>query len=341
MPSRNLQITVAWILLASLIMGIALWQAQVVVAREAASQHKNLPPPTNTRHAIRAGPATADIDPVADYIARCEKGMTVQEIRWVLTDFENAGLAGGKTSDEMTEAEAAAYHKAQRHWYLRCLAQGLNLSSEQKKEASDMMVKLARETYRSHLEYLKNGKETGEQPLPDHTITIEGIDLKFLNLTMGHEFGRSKALQSWLPWKFCKLTPPQASLTWKYGHDIAFPDQSNPNRIDVTLDQPELSDPHQLAKKTGGPVFHVSNPINNSSIGIPIWLNAANKIHPLLATQKLADNSDNPDAFFEEMDPKKFIPQLRALHPVQLKMALLLDADISGKIREALESCGF
>lgn len=338
MHSRNLQLTLAWILLASLIMGVALWQAQVVVEREAAGKHKDLPPPTNTRHAIRPALTASEIDPVADYVARCEKGMAIQEIRWVLTDFENAGLATEKSNNDMTEAEATAHHKAQRQWYLGCLAEGLNLSHEQKKEMSDTMSKLIRQLYELNQKDLQDDDASAQERRPDHSLSVEGFDLRHLNLIMNFYFGWNEHMQSLLPWKLCKLTPPQAGLTWNYWHHLTFPEPSSSMGIDASPDHPGLLDPRKLAEKTGGPVFRASNPIDTTSTGIPYWLDVTNLIHPLLASQKLPDASADPEDSLDEKESEKFTRQLQALHPVQLKMALLLNPDLVQKIRETFDA---
>lgn len=327
MHSRNLQIAVAWILLASLFMGMALWQAQVSVNREAARKHEVLGPLANTRHAVRPVPAVSNIDPVADYIARCEKGMTVQEIRWALTDFENVGLAVGHNMTEWSEARVSTYRKTQRRWYLSCLVEGLNLSREQEKQALGAMRRLSRQEYESHREFLAKTKTTEREQARDLTATVEGIDLSRISLGI---YFRNATAHSYMPWILCKLTASQERVTWKW-FDLVIRSWPDSNEKHESRDQREINNPQDLTERTGGPLFLLPAPIDQLAV---------NCVTPLLALQKIDFVSNYSDPFREAnpAEGRTFLKDLQLLHPVQLKMGFLLDKNFVGKVREALEN---
>lgn len=197
MPPKNFQLTFAWMLLATILMGAAVWQAQVTAARETAAKHAVLPPPPKTRHAVRPPPVTFSGSVADDYVARCEKGTTDQEILWAIEDFNRAGL--DLAPEPSTEVMLRA---ARQRWYHAALVDALRLSPAQAMQAKERLT--------NHLV-----KAWGE--LPDK------------NTAAGPAF-----TDLWLdspdfqPWKLCDLTPVQASVTWK-DHMEAPPDSQPPS----------------------------------------------------------------------------------------------------------------
>lgn len=321
-------------MLASLIIGVALWQAQVVVERESAGKHKNLPLPTDTRHAIRQNQTDQNVDPIADYITRCKKGMTIQEIRWALTDFENAGLLVRYTDDGRPSAEELAFRNKQGHWYLQCLTEGLHLSSEQASEAREAMRKLFQEEYESRVKILKEHEISKLHPKSAPMAILEEIEK---NWEMPDVFERM------MPWELCALTDMQNRMTWKQWYESANSNFTSATQgIDAILGSPELSDPEKLAEKTGGPLFLLGSPHAYPRY-VPKWLCSVNGTFPLLACQNTDTlTTDFNDPFFEfnKTDQKNFLQQLQSLHPSQLKTALLLEPKLFSIIRGTLEDNG-
>ena len=104
------------------------------------------------------------VDVVEDYLARCKKGMTAQEVRWIVEDFQSAGLdeGSGSLADELNailsplvdvndtakldelqiHGETAALLKVkglklarlQQQWYASAVADGLRLTQLQQEE---------------------------------------------------------------------------------------------------------------------------------------------------------------------------------------------------------------
>ena len=134
--NKDLRNTLVWMVFATAIVGIAFWQAQITLAKEIAAKNKVLPPPPKTRHAVRPAAATFTGDPVADYLDRCKKGLTDQEIGWIIEDFQNAGLAFYHFNETAPDPFIIAYRAAQIRWYHDLLVDGFRLSPEQSAQAS-------------------------------------------------------------------------------------------------------------------------------------------------------------------------------------------------------------
>lgn len=103
------------------------------------------------------------VDVVEDYLARCKKGMTAREVRWIVEDFQRAGLddepgsilskigslfkdpsreIDGKINAELAvQLRTASLECAriQREWYGNALADGLRLDPTQKKAMKERL----------------------------------------------------------------------------------------------------------------------------------------------------------------------------------------------------------
>lgn len=349
MPPKNFQLTFAWMLLATILMGAAVWQAQVTVAREAAAKHATLPPPPKTRHAVRPPPSVFSGNAADDYIARCEKGMTLQEIRWALTDFENAGLATKRPEPGSPPAEVLAFRTRQGLWYLQCLTEGLYLDQEQKSQASAAMAKLFQEEHDSRLELLQKQKQPDPGQTSDRTSLHDEVDRNWSESHNQDPF--TPGIPSpYMPWNLCRLTDSQTKVTWKHWHELAFSKEASPNAIDAILDRPEISDPEKLAETTGGPVFLLPEPLSSAmTVGdapdrIADWLFAANHVYPLLARQQVGlfrpDTRAQPDQKSDQQTQSEFLRMIQRLHPVQLKTALLLQNGMEEEVRAELTRTG-
>src|SRR6478672_404053 len=216
--NKDLRNMLVWMVFASALVGMAFWQAQVAAAQEAAAKNKALPPPAKTRHATRPAPVVFTGDPAADYIARCEKGLTDQEIGWIIEDFTNAGLAVDllgpnfvhRTRDELTgrQKEFLDRRAAQYRWYHDALVDGLRLNPTQSSQAVEKLNEsfdLAKASF----------DEAFNAPLSSH----EEIEWETTAASKPMEkliTGRSWVFdEKLMPWSICSLTPAHEKLTWK------------------------------------------------------------------------------------------------------------------------------
>lgn len=333
MPPKNLYLTITWMILASLLTLGAFWQAQIAITRDAEARHRLPPPPLKTRHAVRVAEMPWSGDVVADYIARCGKGMTDQEIRWIVEDFQNAGLEQGHPWEETNypadtvsppspaELESLEIHAAaQQRWYRRTLVDGFRLSPEQSAQLNRSLTELRKKSQTEFIDILVHG-------FPPDPKRREGErDERWLSWSSFY-FYRPEAR----PWKLCMFTSQQEKLTYKPYYDIR-DDPKGDGRHD-----PSLPDMRLLSSAPPGLLFLLSSPDydGGSKAGVPIFLDQAGAIFPYLAVQQFIPPSDNADPFAEI--PDHFLENLRILHPAQLKTLLLFSPANAALILTALD----
>jgi hypothetical protein len=133
------------------------------------------------------------VDPVAAYVARSKRGMTDQEIRWMIGDFQAAGL------DRPSHDANGERRAREREWYLQAMTEALHLTAGQKAQAKAKMAALLAEDVKA---FEKGMAGVGANPAPD-TVAI----------------GSYASTAVWLfkdayaPWNLCDLTPEQDKLT--------------------------------------------------------------------------------------------------------------------------------
>lgn len=309
--------TLAWIVCATFLMFTAVWQAQVAAKRDLEARRRTLPPPAKTKRAIRPATQAFTGDVVADYIARCEKGMTDQEIGWILEDFHNLGLQPHPWDDifndppnpSFTPAELEsflAYTRAQTRWYREILRDGFRLSPEQ---SSELSQKLARQLEKSQATFLGLIKSGFPKSYPggmggewtQHWTPWTGLYLD---------------LPDCRPWNLCSLTSSQEKISWKLASEAIESGEhvpSEPISFDANLPVADHRD---------------------------LYFQNESRLFPILKNQKLiripaADSFAEPD---EQYYIRKILENTRHLHPAQLKTRLLLDPQIAAGIQQALEA---
>jgi hypothetical protein len=318
--NRNLQLTIAWFALAFLVTLAAVWQAQVTVAREVIARNQPPPPPVKTRRVVRPVPVQSNENPVADYIARCEKGLTDQEIGWILEDFRNSGVNGELLFDEKPHKKEdylscrAAHHR----WYRDTLVDGLRLSPEQSEQIAR---KLAEYFAEAKDEFLKTTASEPESVEPYANMAI--VDFWLLDPTYKYH-----------PWNLCDLTQEQEKITWKHFFEIV---KSRENL--GFQDRPTFPDNKEQALTTGGPLFLRPGPVEpekpDATENLPkYWY--ANLIFPFLTQQDFGFR--DPSAFDHPIVPHEtLLESIRRLHPAQLKTLLLLCPYLVELIQRDLE----
>jgi hypothetical protein len=306
--NKHHKLLIAWFIISGLIVFTAVRQIQVAAASQNQARQP-LPPPVKTRHAIRPAVLPWSGDPVADYVARCEKGMTDREIRWMLEDFRNAGLDQVAFNEQSTDEALLAYRAAQNRWYRETLIDGLRLNREQ----SDQVAKRLIERLDQLKAAFKRNREedgTGQRS----AFASSRIDLIFSPYwLMGAEDHEVPNYSTFLPWDLCSLTAQQEKITWKKEYlEVAESDSS-----------PEFSD-HSLFKHT--------RPMDSAAGLHEIWL-IADAVFPLLKSQTIAPEQANAVTSREAM-----LANLRQLHQAQLKIILLVVPTLAEEIQIALDS---
>lgn len=204
-----------WSIAGLFLLAFAGWEA-VQIARGGRTGFVNahLPPPLQSRSGERPllVRETQTGDPIANYLARAKRGMTEQEVRWMLEDFEAQGL--DRSEDQLPDFAAAKVHRKKLEaWYLSALSEGLSLTAAQKEEVkAKLESRFASDL--QNIEALKNWSAEWKEKHPGHTLC--GADLsdayrRFFQFpaTLFHD-------SSFAPWNVSQLTEIQSSITLRF-----------------------------------------------------------------------------------------------------------------------------
>jgi hypothetical protein len=192
-----------------------------------------------------------NVDAEADYRERCKKGMTAREVRWIVEDFFQAGLAegglpaevqdtaeilsqtagwrewkGGENEDapalaekvsEVFKSKGLQLASRQQRWYADALADGLRLDRAQRKEAYQSGRKLVEELGANFpqpadtLEWVPTG--------PPEAGESEELDGEAGEVSPPASEGSPLLVPArWLqdersaPWEMCPLRPDQRAI---------------------------------------------------------------------------------------------------------------------------------
>lgn len=141
------------------------------------------------------------VDVVEDYLARCKKGMTAREVRWIVEDFQRAGLGAPSEGDRIEKF--VAVRLAQHRWYLDLLADGLSLDAEQRRVASEKLWLLADEaTQKIAKELMEHDASVGRLLEKQPEILKDLIDAR-----------QWLEDERYAPWSLVDLSEAQLSLT--------------------------------------------------------------------------------------------------------------------------------
>lgn len=141
------------------------------------------------------------VDVVEDYLARCKKGMTAQEVRWIVEDFQRAGLDAPSEGDRIEKF--VAVRLAQHRWYLDLLADGLAMDAGQRRVASEKLWLLADEA-----------TQTIAKELTEHDASV-GKLLEKQPRILEDLIDAEQWLEDerYAPWNLVDLSEAQLSLT--------------------------------------------------------------------------------------------------------------------------------
>ena len=144
-------------------------------------------------------------DPREEFEAARKRGLTEEEVRWVVEDFVAMNL-NPKSPDRTADLEDAREEwKRREQWYLDTLVSGFGLSEEQKKQAAARLRELGEREFSGYQEFLVNresliGQSSGEG----------GVDRWTLMEIFGADgwFGDDASA----PWNLCDLDEEQKKI---------------------------------------------------------------------------------------------------------------------------------
>jgi hypothetical protein len=102
-------------------------------------------------------------NPREEFEAARKRGLTEEEVRWVVEDFVAMNL-NPKSPDRTADPEDAREEwKRREQWYLDTLVSGFGLSEEQKKQAAGRLRELGEREFKDYQEFLANRKALNEE----------------------------------------------------------------------------------------------------------------------------------------------------------------------------------
>jgi len=305
-----------WLLSATALLSIGAWQAAQIAIDMKTRAAAMKEPPKKTRSSGRKPTAKnpAQADPVEAYMARAKRGMTDQEIGWMIEDFQTAEL-DSLPADSSKEAYEAFY-KRQRAWYALALREALGLTGEQQNEADTNLEQI------TDLKIIAKEIALGS---PGRETTLDGA---VASASPQWIFNSAAA-----PWNLCKLTEAQADLTvrklvGKEPEDPLAPKRdARPTWKELLLSPPVVQDP------VSGKIATVPAEGNSGSLSRSAALLGTGAF-PLTPDQPTVA----PSLLGDRTLPGDLLQQARILQPPQLRMALLLRPGTAGELSRLLEN---
>jgi hypothetical protein len=319
-PRRKKTRGPVWLMAALILSLVGGWMAALVANRPATKHSPSGPPvlPTKVSDREPRGTKGEPVDVVEDYIARCKKGMTEQEVRWVIEDFQKSGLDWNPRS--APPEEFIRQRKAQQRWYLDLLTDGLRLDPDQRRMAQEKLAAFFDEAVADFQSKLsEKGSGASEQEGALHLLENGGTTKQLV------EAGSWLADEKYAPWELCELTEEQVRLTW-FGW-IDSRRNANPDGLTYEPEMPWFGD----RMIEGGPSEDGGWELGDFPTGdAPSDIRGAGDIFPFMSGQKfLLGEGDG-------VGPIDV--QAMGCHPAQLKTLLLLAPGIGEKLLEKLDT---
>jgi hypothetical protein len=327
-----------WSIAGLFLLGFAGWEAvQLNSGGRKAFADALSPPPLRSRSGERplAVREKETGDPVANYLARAKRGMTEQEARWMLEDFEAQGL--DRSEDQLSDTAAAkAQRKRQEAWYLAALSEGLSLTPGQKEEMkAGLDVRFESDLQR--LEELKSSSGERGERRPGY-IFLGGSDLwdayeQFYRFSV-RLFNDS----AFAPWNVTQLSEDQTAITLRYWliDDWKRLDEDSPFG---PFDSPDRPEPwFWLYDKERYNPF--AEPERKTVIQDPTTGNLLENRGPVIYREHVVRSgvfAFTPDQIPSWNEADSLLSQAMSCHPAQLRMALLEEPKLARWMRAELD----
>jgi hypothetical protein len=320
-----------WSFAGWLLLGFACWEAGEVARGGRTAPSKALSPPLQSRSGERPAlvrEMTAG-DPIANYLAQAKRGMTEQEVRWMLEDFQAAGL--DRTDDELDAldlASAKAHRRKLDQWYLAALSDGLSLSPLQKEEVTAKLdARFASDLQR----ILQVEQQLGDQVSATGDELLTESDLKRAKALF--TYGRALFITSFFaPWNLISLSQDQTALTLHYWVIEEWKRQNGANLFGSS----EQQEPEYWLQEADPFADFESQTL----IQDPISGNLLKNPGPMVDRKNLLQSRVfpfTPDQIPSWNKASSLLEQARCCHPAQLRMALLEDPNLFQQMRTELD----
>jgi hypothetical protein len=228
--NKNLKLTLAWFAVAFLVTLAAIWQAQVTVAREVLARNPLPPPPIKTRHALRPK-VTASA--ALDYTTRKSRGLTDQEIGWIVEDFQSAGLELGIRA--AAQEEYLVQRRTQDRWYRDALVEAWSLTPEQSAQITSKLAELYDKAKASFIEDIAGGPPPIEVNGKSYRITSAEPIHRLIDVDRRFQDHDSP----FMPWNLTKLPVKPEGRSGPFTVDLLLPrSTSSPGQEEVETAPP-------------------------------------------------------------------------------------------------------
>lgn len=243
-----------------------------------------------------------------------KRGMSEQDVRWIVADFINLGI----DSEEVGAGSAEDYFKIRndRHqWLLATLVSGFGLSGQQKMELAESLRVLGERDLEEFRKYVAETK----------SFEVEGKEYRIVD---GSKVRKLTDAEYWLkgedyaPWNLCALDEIQTSMIRSKNEAGQWIQMNDGSRsIDYGTDDhySDLTEP-------------------NTEYGD--FISSAGRFFPLSMEQvdRIRDNTVSAPALNITVSSRKSLQSLvKNLAPAQLKIMLLFNPEMAGELRAELE----
>lgn len=247
-------------------------------------------------------------EPVAAFFERAKRGMTEQEVRGMIADYEAIGpmLESGDLGESRDRA------KKLNEWHFKALTEALSLSAEQKREVWDSL-----------------NPAPDPKPLEWILIPSDNIDLlRHLgqqNLIQNVSYGGSYADS----WRHCNLTDDQVKLTYMKSLEARYLARWEEDKKSGST---RCHGEHLMIMHDPATGEYVDYPSTSIVLGsfmpgaVSGGIIDVTNTFPLTPDQKLENHRDD------------FVAQAKLLHPAQLRMALLMNPFVALMLKHQLDN---
>jgi hypothetical protein len=343
-----------WSLAGLFLLAFAGWEAmQITRGGRTGFADAHLPPPLQSRSGERPllVRETQTGDSIANYLIRAKRGMTEQEVRWMIEDFEAAGL--DRYEEALSDFEVAkVLRKKHEEWYLTALGEGLSLTREQKEGAQAKLAALFSRDLQI-IAGLGQQSSNASEVIGDETLPKENVfkfKLRFGCFLLGS--GSACA-----PWNLADLTEAQTSLTLKFWRIEEWKREKESNPLLDSGDDAESDDWLYTAKgREGGDPFSDSpqstlrampgvpamqDPLSGNLTEFPnteLWIATSEdgqRVDAYLPCGNILPLTPDQMPLWERS--YDLAAQALLCHPAQLRLALLQQPGLAQTLREQLD----
>ncbi len=341
-----------WLALALLFSVGACWLAMkategtILLGQAAAAPKETKTAKSTERAARKIGPQFS----TEAYVERSRKGMTARQLRWIVEDFQSAGLDNpqvdkawqlvstfretaehekgpgwlGPDISRVAKGEALELGWRQRAWYLDLLADGLSLDVWQKRQARERCSVRLLET---EVNFLKDPASDEEEEDVQAQVPVQ-VPVQYHPIGDLPSYASLAEPTEWLedqelaPWKLVDLAEPQLRITW---HAFRQPERLGGG------EEPPWFDPAAMQ------VLNLAIPGRPPAVEFPEGtypkeIEGAAAIFPFITGQDFSPHRKGTAGPLES--------EAMGCHPAQLKTLLLLRPELASELMEELEESG-